>query len=275
MRPIERCSKLYLEWYRIRTDFVNCEYNFDIETSLKLLETIPEAVWLLNVLKNENIGDFVDYQLEEMFSKINDPRAKCFQWIFSDGENLQLLKDSADSGYAYAQATYADFTNDLKYAELAMLQNEKNGYYSAALIHWVNIDILKTKEFLRIGIDYFKCLECALFFVETIYDLNDLYFWKSCKLIHKGRSDDVLGYSNFQNLLQNLNIKNLKSNIIYKIGSICKIFNDDNEYYKFYILQQIKYRESIRTWLLCAQRMGVYLDMRIYIGKIIWKLRKI
>lgn len=206
MRPIERCSKLYLEWYRIRKDFIQCIFSFDIDISLKLLEKIPEAVWLLSILKNENIQELIDYRLEEMFSKIDDPRAKCFQWIFSDGDNLQLLKDSADSGYAYAQATYAEYLYDLKYAELAILQNEKDGYYSAAHIHWVNNNASKAKEYLNIGIDYFKCLECALYFTEAIYDLYDLYFWKSCKLIHKGRSDDVLEYLSFENLIQKLNI---------------------------------------------------------------------
>lgn len=278
------------EWYKIRDLFTGSNYadqNFAKALSLAKTCTHPDAVWLTSVTKNvdmENINWFAHFMSLDQ----SDPRTLCFAWSFVL-DLAGLLKRSADMGYAFAQAKYElYFGKGKSYAEAACKQGERDGFHALGRYYGKNCDmenfwlvvtkaanlgriddmILLAKKCIndnqhkeaiiwygKVAISttlrFWFCDYCILYFA-TSTESNMYIMGKFAKLIIKQR----------ESRLGTVNSRKTKWKCMKKAA-------------EFFDQQVTASRNAIQAWSICAKRLNIIKDMRIFIAKLVWKNRKL
>jgi hypothetical protein len=122
-------------WYKIRDLFFGDNFvRQDIPLALQLASSCrhPDATWLVEVCRGKCVSNA--QEALDALQGANDARALCFAWVLRDEEeDLTLLRQSAEKGYAFAQAWMAEVVSSglerFRFANLAALQGERYGSF--------------------------------------------------------------------------------------------------------------------------------------------------
>jgi hypothetical protein len=164
------------------------------------------------------------------------------------------------SDYPFSEALSGNY--DLM--QKAAAANEREAFYRLGLSSFY-FDRERRERYFKIGIKLGckRSMEQLAFLLE----FNDPKKWK---LLFKARGRFVnsdLGWG-----------KTLNNPCKFIIGKYMRkdpyFKNGEKEYVDFYHFQCRATREAVDTFSLICTRLGIYRDLRILIGKYIWKTRK-
>lgn len=277
------------EWYKIRDLF--CGENYvgqDIEKALALAKNCkhPDAVWLSNVMKNVNLStvNWLDH-----FMSLDQTDARTFYFAWHCQPSLAgLLKRSADMGYAFAQAKYQlHFAKDKTYAEAACKQGERDGFHALARYYALQNDMTENYWFaVRKAADlgYIDDIACVGDGFAQLNQEREAIIWY-------GKAALVLKFA-LLNYCRKIFATTTTANK-YLLGKYAKLLikkrdtrvwstNSEKEKWKcakqastFYDQQVTASRNAVQAWSICAKRLNIIKDMRVFIAKLVWKNRKL
>jgi hypothetical protein len=277
--------KLEREWYKIRdymTGQNGKEFNLVKAFELAKKSQHPDAKWLVSVVERQiferrisksklQFMNYLDYLVDECGGD-GDPRTLCFSG---------RVKKAAYAGYPYAMFHAAKAIPDFLNNPLLLKERLALCDYAEEFGQQYHCDPLTFVELsakLDCGAAYDK-LACCHSHVT-----NQLWHW-ICKAAKRGffsRFYYTLGhYSSFPFP------PTISNQTIYEIGSVCagiklgvhgRLNTRDGVAFK-YVLNHFHernklYMDAVQTWSLIGLRLKVCKDLRIYIGKMIWKGRK-
>jgi len=237
------------EWYEIRDTFFG--QNYKLQDCLKAIQLAkdckhPEAVYLYNTLKSAKSES-------DMFQLLykGDLKAVWYRKLLLDDPSFYI------PDYPFSAALSGNDDLMKKAAEA----NEREAFYQLGLRHFRKITIAKS---------YFKKaseLGCRRSMEELAWmcDFNDPKKWKL--LSKAGRVSESLQRGTLEN-----------NQCKFIVGRYCRdapyFRKGEKEYVDFYHFQCRATREAVDTFSLICTRLGIYRDLRILIGKYIWKTRK-
>lgn len=126
------------KWYKIRDMcFARNNALLNIPLAIKMAAVCdhPDAQWLIEACAGKDVNTKAD--AKEVFSAFdeNDARALCFKWLVGyirdQKKDLFLLRRSAELGFAFAQALFAEWTESeerFNLAQSAATQGERRGF---------------------------------------------------------------------------------------------------------------------------------------------------
>lgn len=236
------------EWYEIRDTFFG--QNYKLQDCLKAIQLAkdckhPEAVYLYNTLKSaESREDIVRLLV------FGDIKAKWYLVLMQcDFRTSFTITD-----YPFSAALSQNYDLMKKAAEA----NEREAFCQ-----------LGYHQF-RTAKKYFKKaseLGCkrSMYELACMCEFNDPKKWKL--LSKAGRVYESLQRGTLEN--------NQCKFIVGKFWSDAPYFRkNEKEYVDFYHFQCRATREAVDTFSLICTRLGIYRDLRILIGRYIWKTRK-
>lgn len=231
-------------WYKIRDLLLG--RNFKKQNIPKALELAkksdhPEAIWVVNVFKgiNEPLDIFF---IDDIFL-IDDIKARWYISLIFGCEDVNFTVEMAKKGDSFAQALCSDYIPKLldrdAYATL--------GYYLQAA---------------KLG-----CVSSMHEIGNRSTTINERYKWW-CKAIKNGYPIEAYFHHHVPDY-------GLSNDTKFKIGEISGEISGQFEYYaQFYRLQLSATREAVDTFSLIGRRLNICKDVRILIGRYIWKTRK-
>ncbi|MBX9635985.1 MAG: hypothetical protein K2Q45_00350 [Nitrosomonas sp.] len=279
--------KIDRQWFCIRDLFFGWNYlEKDAIYAISLAKTCPhvDAQWLYNTFQSCKTND----DIRRILALLRCGRGLIFSACFSDPHqrnDLHLVDLASLHKNPLALALKAksglSAVTSKEYAEMAVVQGEREGYYQ---LYWC----LKF---------YFSDQDAALPFLEKCANLNkvaamisvairlpqaDLRRWKlQLKCLRYGHIASLRNFFLLPNKIQfYIGFKVKKWNRFFLSSPNIPLTDDQlralNELDKFkifhtHICKQIK--ATIDAFSLCARRLYMVKDMRIYIGQMIWNTR--
>lgn len=293
-------------WYEIRDTLLGLNgfiQNLKHALDLAAVCQHPDARWLRETLAGKDVSTKEDIICLLSLSE-KDPRALCFAPVMRGNFRDSRLRQSADLGYAFAQARMCLFSQDEErffFASQSASQGERDGYAELAWCYTLGDgckkDFIKAKEnFLmaaKLGsVNGMQCLGKML----NESDPQRWYWW-GCAA-SRGCMSDLL--NGFPKKLEEFRMINPSlAPVIFEIGRALKVhakmqtwdivvrrdFPDDRlndligpvtEAIEFFTCQCRSARKAVDTWCLIARRMlnnQVNKDIRKKIGMLIWEAR--
>ena len=279
------------EWYKIRELFWGDNYGIpDVKHALELAKCSkhPDAIWLTQAFQNVNISEFTTHtQWFDHFMLLdqNDPRTLTFAW-HCQRDLAGLLKHAADMGYAWAQALYEIyFAKGTKYAESACKQGEREGFYALARycrslrkeetylsLYRKAADLNHIDSMIAVG-DYFGrmqfCQEAIKWYGRVAVVANKhFYFVNYCWGLWNvfDQSNKYMAGKYAKAVFKQRVLKPNMQKEKWKCMKHAANFFDE---------QNLLCRLAVNAWSICAKRLNIIKDMRIYIAKYVWKSRKL
>jgi TPR repeat protein len=292
-----------LEWYKIRDTFFfgNDYVDHDIPLAIELASSCqhPDAIWLTESCAGKDVNTRENGK--RIFSALgqNDARALCFAWMLDDWRDRDLapLRRSAELGFAFAQATFADQSRGqetFKFAQLAASQGERDGLYRLGwcFVHGVGCekDLDKAKENFVRASELGHVL--AMIEIGELFGESDPRRWRWW-----GRAA-FLGYSwsflfNFEEQVELFYSGSGNAAVMFAIGRALQghvhehartIFSSDYEFDSligpakqataFYEAQIKATKDAMRAWTQVGSKLKVVKDVRKLIAKLIWDSRE-
>lgn len=296
------------EWLEIRDAFFgeNC-FNQDITRALELAAACEhnEARWLTRVFAGKTVS--TKEEARDVFLALgeNDARGLCFAALLLNNEDddyeeerrVALLRRSAELGCALAQGMMAEQTegeDGFRLATFAASQRERVGFFW--LGHYFqdgdddcDENVEKARENFLIAAelgDVYAMTRGGLCFEES----DPLrWFWLG-QVANRGVADDFV--FSFAEQVQQFELGSGNAAAVFQIGKVLNghvnleertIFGDDDDFdsfispanfaISFYKAQLAACRHAVDAWSLCCIRLNIYSNLRVLMGKMIWKSR--
>ncbi len=259
----------------------------------------PDAMWLASIFEGKDVSTKEDAR--EVFLQCeNDPRALCFAWWMTDGDDSSLIRRAAEMGYAFACAAlcqelwFQSKEEVLLLAKVATSKGEREGFYWLGRCYHLgvgevrNLILAKQNFFVSAELgDVSAALQFAL-----LLDQSDPACWIWFARVALHGSPLHLFHRSFAKQVLRFFSGSGNATVVFLIGLALKgnidvkkkmIFGDDynfdsligpaNQAVSFYDSQIRSARVAVDTWTLVATRLNLIKDMKIVIGKIIWEGR--
>lgn len=281
---------LCLGWYEIRDSLFGHNYvKQDLKRAFALAVVCdhPQARWLNDLTVGNEINSVE--QLRTACRRKEDATALCFSALSIWPVDKQALQQSADSGFAFAQACMAERKRGeecFHYALLAALDEERDGFFWVAECFKNGASCEKN---LQLSKEYFMNAAVrghvdAMVEYGRTFDWTDPRRWYWCaKAASRGRMG---------NLLVHLKIdSSCGSAVMIAAGEVLKDHIDKekgeifgSKYYIDEVNQAISMfrthccfiaRNAIHMWSLVGLRKNVCKDIRIVIAKMVWEIREV
>lgn len=238
--PKGRDRKLLLQWYKIRDLwFGENHVGQDKAEALRLARTCehPEAQFLCG--KGEPIKGYAIF----FYCNTYDTDADKCEF---------LVRQAAEQGHAKAQAMFFTFvkndTEKFDWAVRSAAQGERDGFCRLAWCYSKGVGCEKNETtFLELVHSAAKLGDLDSMFIIGL----QMYNVNACFGMYMQGKALCLGFSN-----QN-------------VGAVVKHGGT-----LFYLRQMTTYRKIVDTWSCVGIQLGVCKDIRIKIGRLIWKERK-
>ncbi len=299
LRDSHRCE-LLKRWYQIRDMFLGYNHRKkDVEAALALASSCEheDAVWLSKMFAGKTVRN--DDDVFAVFSEHpNDMRALCFASLMKGRPwNMQGLRRSAESGYAFAQCRLGweeSGSEKFLWANRAASQGERGGFVCLGFYYRYDDENLeKAKESLRIAAE--------LNHVTSMVDLALLlpssdperFVWLG-RAAKSGEDGPFLELfpARVSRFLRKRGGPYIRS-VIFVIGHALsksfdlenrKIFSVDNcdfdqyvpaasEAIRFFRAQSAAARRAADAWSIIGSRLHIIKDVRILIAKMVWEAR--
>jgi hypothetical protein len=292
-----------LEWYKIRDAFFGVNFvDQNIPLALQLASSCehPDARWLTEACAGKDVTTKED--AKRVFSALgqNDARALCFTWVLGDfvaRQELALVRDSAELGFAWAQAWLAGKTRGeecFKLAQLSAAQRERDGF------SWLGCcfrdgegcvkDLKKAKENLLLASELGEVL--AMVSLGMFLQGSDPERWrwwgraaargywgtflgdfsKQVELFISGSGSAAVMFAIGQALEGHL--KEVARTIFSSGYKFDAIVDPAKQAIAFYEAQIKATKDAMRTWTQVGIRFNVVKDVRKLISKLIWDSRE-
>jgi hypothetical protein len=291
-----------LEWYKIRDTMFGDNYERQNILLALLLAAVckhPDARWLTEACAGKDVNTAED--AKRVFSALgsNDARALCFLWMCGspvEQEDLTTLRRAADLGFALAQALlcWRLEGEELKFAELAAAQGERDGFYWLGRCwhegNGCEMDFNKAKE------NFLRASElgdvAAMDLLGNVLDDSDPQRWRWWGQAAASGLRWSSFLSNFDDQVELFNSGSGSAAVVFAIGRALHghvneeartIFNDfvfdtrigpAKQAVSFYELQVVACRRAMDEWSKVGIHFGVVKDIRRLISKLIWDSRE-
>ncbi len=288
------------QWYEIRDLLLGHNYlKQDVKRAIKLATVCkhPDAYWLTVSCARKNVK--TSKEVRDVFLSLReDPRALCFSGLL--GDNDALLRCAAETGYAFAQAMMAEWSEGKErfdWAQRAALQGERDGFHRLGFCYehgdGCEKDVSKAKE-------KFSCA-AALDHVYSMTNLGQLmdtldpkrWMWWGRAAARGAPNRFVNSFILVVKLVKNDDsvapnvfaigraLKGHVNAIERQIFGSGRNFDDRispaNEAIAFFSSQCAAARKAVDTWTIIAVRAGNLVlnkDMRRKISQMIWNARE-
>jgi hypothetical protein len=241
-------AEVFLEkqWLEIRDIFFG--FNLVKQDITRALELAPacehkEARWLTGVFAGKTVS--TKQEAKDVFLALgeNDARGLCFAALLTGHDANALLRRSAELGCALAQAQMAelmDFDEEFRFATLAALQRERDGFYWLGYClkngHGCEKNADKAKENYLIAAELGH--GTAMFWFGDLLEKSDplRWFWWG-QAAKRGETYDF--FRNFAKQVQQFEAGSSNAAVVFLIGRTLNgnvdvdkrtIFGDDDEF---------------------------------------------
>jgi hypothetical protein len=287
--------ELSRRWGEVRDTFLGQNYvTQDVKKALVLAATCkhPEARWLTALFEGRKVAN--KFEANEVLESagVEDATALCFSSLTCGLRNRDVLLESANRGCALAQAEVAKLAgNGRVWAQKAADQGEREGFLT--LGEYCDFCEDSQDEAKR----YFA-IASKLGSVDAMALYGNM-LPKSDPLRHALRGKAAAsGYltTGFLNDMEE-QMEGMRQSflpkIVFALGRALdghvneqrrEIFGNGLRFsnwfphakvvVEFYKIQALQYRRAVDMWTLVGLRRGVVKDVRIFIGKLIWKCRE-
>lgn len=296
MNVTERSARL--DWYKIRDMMFgqNCVKQ-DLKCALDMACACeyPDARWLSEIFFGKEVRGTDDFRDVFLSQGKKDSRALCFAALLSKDWNIELLQQSADLGYSFAQAILAKKMYPKSCRPLAQKsadQGERDGFFMMGRYFCeVEQNKRKGKE------NYLIAAELGLVGAMISFG-NLLDEFDSCRWFWFGRAAQCgVPYFFMVGLVNQANMfargwlgcgmvtfaigRALKGNVNSGKKEIFGGFRDKFEAVINFANHSIAFcdsqleaaRKAIDTWAMIGLQFRFPKDLRLMIGKMIWEAR--
>ena len=295
--------KIQKQWYYIRDMFFG--WNSIVQNSTEAIQTAaacvhPEAQWFYALLKDCKTKKEIKAALRNAATTNGDGRAYCFLACFFNQPNIDYdwLIKAAEKKIPLAFALLGTKTTmedqAFYFAQTAAHLGEREGYFRLALCYSLKKPhTAECVEHEKQNLLKAARLNCTYSMSRLVDLLNtdDMERWhwifKAAKLGNIAHlvwylwheRDNSMGknvaflfgfkFKKYGHLIR----KHMKRPVIGLDLEHPKILHILNECDCLYTQQCASARFAIHTFSLCALRMNLYKDMRIFINKMVWAMR--
>jgi TPR repeat protein len=281
---------ILLSWYEVRDFLVgDACLDQDIKKALELASVCshPDAVWLSQLFLGKEFNTCDEAaQIFHLFGN-EDPRAICFAAVVLRSWDMALLERAAHLNYAFAQSKLCHFCSDenaLLWAQKAVLQGERDGYFYMG-VHFTKIqNVQKANEYYALAADLGDTY--AMVNIGLVLSRNDVKRWEwfgqaaqrhdlgvflqELEIETERRFSTTISFAIGRVLNGNVDLVNVKvfgrsvSVAVIEFGSKCvSFFNHQLKMYRF----------AVDEWTHVALRNRVVKDIRRLVAKLIWDTR--
>ena len=294
---------LQLCWYDIRDLlFGRNQVKQDLKRALELASSCahPDAVYITDLFAGKSLNTREELQAVFLEQGENDSRALCFSALImdSDGQDRSCLRQSAELGFAFAQAVMASGSvkmrtdkRNLYFAQNAALQGERDGFHMLGICfeygEGCEKNMEKAKENYRLAsnLGHVAAMRSYGHLLEDSDSQHWVWLGRAAS-----RGSNVIDFTKrFSKHLKSLFSDAESASVLFEIGRGLKGYFNSNSFgssfrldfsippailvIDFYIAQLAACRKSVDTWSLVGIRYGVVKDIRIMIGLMIWESR--
>ncbi len=282
------------QWYEIRDLFGDNNVVQNIANALALAATCehPDAVWLTSICAGKQVADV--HQLRQAFleeEKENDPRCLFFIWRLGGkihDRDWTRLRRSAELGYAFSQVCLLPKMRGIerfRLAQSAALKGERDAFYWLGFCFRDGDGCERDREAAKQNF----LIAAELGHVDSMLSLGAVLgesdpmcwrWWGRAARLERGFYSCLPFVDMFSREVEKFNSSNtVGSAVVLEIGRVFKFSayvremvekarrDEANQAVWFYD----QFRQVVDTWSLVGIRLGVVKDVRIMIGKMIWK----
>jgi hypothetical protein len=288
-----------LSWYKIRDTFVgqnNVFQNIPLAIEHAAACDHPDARWLTEACVGKDVRTVEDAR--RVFSAFgqDDARALCFAWLCCLKTDLSPLRRSSDLCFAFSQVLMAQQSwgaERLKFARLAALQGERDGFYWLAICfrdgEGCEMDLIKAKENFLLSSELghvWSMIDLAVLLDES--DTQRWHWWGRAAAI--GAAGCFV--EQFAEQVERFRSGYGSAPVVFAIGRALRgCIDEDNSFLfntwvvdslletaifavGFYEAQVKATIDAMRVWTLVGIKLNVVKDVRKLIAKLIWDSRE-
>ncbi len=284
---------------------LNCKKQ-DFQEGFRLLQLSnhPDAVWLVALLERNGIPRNHSEAMNLFLEQRNDARSLCFAALVNSFDS-DLLVQSAEMGFALSQAFVADYhlgddnTAGFEWAKRSAQQHEPMGL--CILGHCYRLGKGVPQDHRAAFSAYQEAADAgfvqARLWLACEYlqrqDMLNFFHWLGTS-ISGGNGDKKMLFEHIREFVSRIVLPSddvAVNHVIFEIGSLLskhiqvetrrvwgvQVSDDVFEYciqtVKMNLFWCEKAKEVSFWWIACAKRLGVPVEIRQIVGKLIWEDR--